>query len=227
MCTLADACDFKNHGEANAFPGDGDCLFPNAVTRVYFERGSFLFHQGDPVRGGYHLTAGLVALERVDAEGRLVILKVMRPPALFPCADLFAAMPHGSTARALTATQACFIPAERVLGAMAETRSRTALLRISAAEAREAENTIFRLCAGDLAEQIVATLEAVMDALPAEDGVTRGVLPLCWRELAAMVGTSPEVLSRTLRRLERAGRLNVKGRAISLYDRERRRALEH
>ncbi|MGE4278337.1 MAG: Crp/Fnr family transcriptional regulator [Magnetospirillum sp.] len=171
------------------------------------------------MRSAIHLSAGLVALERVDEDGRLVVLKVLRPPALFPCADLFAEAPHASTARALTDGSGCLIPSEHLLAGMAYPTTRALVLKCSAAEARDSENAVFRLCAGDLSEQVMAALTHVIDQPVDEDGSVRGVLPLCWRDLAAMVGTSPEVMSRTLRKLEDKGRLKVKGRAVTLNPR--------
>lgn len=236
-------CDFKNACDFNRDTGDdgqkmpriasvhlGGCPFPHTVARLYFDKGGYLFHQGDALRGAFHLNSGLVALERVDEDGRLVVLKVLRSGALFPCADLFAEIPHGTTARALTDTRACFIPRERVLAAMTDAATRHALLRCCAQEARDSENTIFRLCAGDLGDQILAALHTVLDERREENGRLHGILPLCWRDLAAMVGTSPEVMSRTIRRLSKSGRLNVEGRAVTLHPlrgEERRRALAH
>lgn len=237
MCDFKNACDFNRDigDEGQKLPHiasvhlDG-CPFPHAVARLYFDKGGYLFHQGDALRGAFHLNSGLVALERVDEDGRLVVLKVLRPGALFPCADLFAAIPHGTTARALSDSRACFIPRDRMLSAMADAATRLALLRCCAQEAHDSENTIFRLCAGDLSDQIIAALHAVLDERREEDGCLHGILPLCWRDLAAMVGTSPEVMSRTIRRLSKSGRLKVEGRAISLNlsrGEDRRRALAH
>lgn len=224
MCDFKDACDFSPDTAivGHKLPHiaslnlDG-CPFPHAVARLYFDKGSYLFHQGDALRGAFHLNTGLVALERVDEDGRLVVLKVLRPGALFPCADLFAHMPHGTTARALSETSACFIPRERLLSAMEDAVTRTALLQCCAQEAQDSENAIFRLCAGDLTDQILAALRAVLDECREEDGCLHGILPLCWRDLAAMVGTSPEVMSRTIRRLSKSGRLKVEGRTITLH----------
>ncbi|WP_291723854.1 Crp/Fnr family transcriptional regulator [Magnetospirillum sp. 64-120] len=196
-----------------------NCPFHNASTPFHFERDGFLFHQGDEVRAAIHLSAGLVALERVDEDGKLVVLKVLRPPALFPCADLFAEVPHASTARALTDGHGCLIPAEQILSSMDDPATRSLLLKCSAAEARDSEDAVFRLCSGDLSEQVMAALSLVIEEQRADDGAIHGVLPLCWRDVAAMVGTSPEVMSRTLRKLEDKGRLKVKGRAVTLNPR--------
>lgn len=223
MCAWFNTCGFNefNFGNAVSRPqnqqdGQNVCPFHHASAPIHFARGDFLFHQGDDLRGAIHLNAGLVALERVGEDGRLVVLKVLRPPALFPCADLFADAPHASTARALTDGRGCLIPRDQMLAGMANPATRTMLLKCSAAEARDAEDAVFRLCSGDLSEQVLAALSQVIDQPVEEDGSIHGVLPLCWRDLAAMVGTSPEVMSRTLRKLEDKGRLKVKGRAVTL-----------
>ncbi|MGE5476502.1 MAG: Crp/Fnr family transcriptional regulator [Bacteroidales bacterium] len=189
----------------------------SAVAELAFAKGRHLFHQGDMVRGAYSLSAGLVALERVDENGEMVIIRLLRPGALFPCADLFADGVHGTGARALSNVETCFIPLERLNASLSRPEVRNALLRHGCDEARQSENTIFRLCAGHLAERVLALLvELATDTPAAADGTRSLTLPLSWRDVAAMVGTSPEVLSRTLRRMADDGRLAFNGRYITL-----------
>lgn len=224
MCTFNDRCErsarsrsFEGH---RPFIGQGSecgCPLTRAVAELGFTKGRHLFHQGDAVRGAYSLTAGLVAVERVDEAGDMVILRLLRPGALFPCADLFADGVHGTGARALSEVEVCFIPLDRLNAALTEPSVRTALLRHGCDEARQSENTIFRLCAGHLAERILALLgELATDTAMAADGTRSLTLPVSWRDVAAMVGTSPEVLSRTLRRMADEGRLAFNGRYVTL-----------
>ena len=190
--------------------GECGCPLPNAVAEIGFDKGDHLFHQGETVRGGFSLTAGLVAIERVNEDGQMVILKVLRPGAFFPYADLFSDSVHSASARALTKAEACFIPAERLMAAMGDAGLRSAMMRQAAQEGREAEDIIYRLCAADLGERVMAVLRQ----LAGDDEILD--LPISWREVAAMVGTGPEVMSRTLRKLADAGRLDFKGRRVDL-----------
>lgn len=193
---------------------DCGCPFPNTIAELAFAKGQHLFHQGDAVRGAFSLTSGLVALERVDEDGQWAILKLVTPGGFFPCADLFADGPHGTTGRALTDVTACFVPAERLLSALAEPGLRRSVMRRSGEEARASEDAIFRLCSGDLAERLLAILDALADIGEGEGEVFH--MPLSWRDVAAMIGTSPEVISRLLKRLAEAGRLTVSGRQVRL-----------
>jgi CRP-like cAMP-binding protein len=190
--------------------GECGCPLPHAVAEIGVTKGDYLFHQGETVRGGFSLTAGLVALERVNEDGDVVILKVLRPGAFFPYADVFGDGQHAASARALTMTAACFIPTERLMAAMADAGLRTKMMRQAAAEARENEDIIYRLCAADLGERVLTVLRQL-----AGDGAALD-LPISWRDVAAMVGTSPEVISRTLRKLAEAGELTFKGRHVDL-----------
>lgn len=200
--------------------GESACPFPHTVADLAFTRGQPLFHQGDAVRGAFSLTSGLVAMERVDEGGQAVILKLLTPGAFFPCADLFADGFHGATARALTDSTACFVPVERLLSGLAEPRLRRLVMQLTGEETRVTEDAVFRLCSGDLAARLLAVIEVLADAL---GGGTVIHMPLAWRDVAAMLGTSPQVISRLLKRLGEAGKLTVSGRQVRLMPIEKRR----
>lgn len=224
MCTFNDRCERAAHSRSfeghRPYIGQGKahgCPLTRAVADLSFARGDHLFHQGDAVRGAFSLTSGLVALERVNEDGEMVILKLLQPGALFPCADLFADGSHGTGARAIIDATACFIPLDRLSAALADPAVSRALIRHGCDEARQNESIIFRLCSGDLGERILAVLrELAAEVAVDADGTRSLTLPLSWRDIAAMVGTSPEVLSRTLRRLVDHGRLAFCGRRITL-----------
>lgn len=196
------------------------CPFPNLSSKISLTKGKHLYHQGDPVTGAYSLATGMVAQERVDEDGELVILKILHPGSFFPCANMLGGSIHESSARALTDITGCFVPAERLTAALHDDPSvGLALLKLSAAEIRENEDAIFRLCSADLPDRVLSTLSA----LAAETGGRESNgdlsldLPMSWRDLAAMVGTGPEVISRLLRRLADAGHLSFHGRHVTLH----------
>ncbi|MBX9633675.1 MAG: Crp/Fnr family transcriptional regulator [Magnetospirillum sp.] len=208
---------FDGYRPSIAPAGQCGCPIPHAVAEIAFPKGSHLFHQGDHARGGFSLTSGLVAQERVNEDGDMVILKLLQPGAFFPCADLFTDGLHTTGARALTDVSVCFIPTDRLIASMADPAIRAIILRRGGEEARESESIIFRLCAADLGERIMAVLQQLAASEPCNDHGRQVLnLPLSWRDVAAMVGTSPEVLSRTLRKLAENGRIAFAGRRVTL-----------
>jgi CRP-like cAMP-binding protein len=203
------------------------CPFPSLSSKISLGKGRHLYHQGDPVGGVYSLATGLVALERVDENGEMVILKILHSGAFFPSADLLGSGIHESSGRALTDITGCFVPAERLNTALHEDPSiGLALLKLSSAEIHENEDAIFRLCSADLPDRVLSTLTT----LAAETGGRESngdlslTLPISWRDLASMVGTGPEVISRLLRRLADAGHISFHGRHVTLHTVSRRHA---
>lgn len=196
------------------------CPFPSLSSKFSLPKGKNLYHQGDLVGGAYSLASGMVALERVDEEGDLVILKILHPGSFFPCANMLGGGIHESSARALTDITGCFVPADRLNSALHEDPSiGLALLKLSSAEIRENEDAIFRLCSTDLPDRVLSTLASLAEETGGRDanGDMVLTLPISWRDLAAMVGTGPEVISRLLRRLAEAGRLSFHGRHVTLH----------
>lgn len=196
------------------------CPFPQLANRFTLTRGQSLYHQGDRLSGVYSLASGMIALERVDEDGSLTILKILQPGAFFPCANMLGEAPHETSARALTDVTGCLVPVERLTAALREDPAITmALLRLSSAEIRENEGTIFRLCSTDLPERVLAALMTLADEMGAREanGDITVTLPISWRDMAAMVGTGPEVISRLLRRLSNAGRISFQGRKVTLH----------
>ena len=220
-CCGCDAWSSRQREPMRDILGQG-CPFPRLSSKISLAKGKNLYHQGDRVAGAYSLATGMVALERVDEDGDLVILKILQPGAFFPCANLLGDGAHESTARALTDITACFVPIERLNAALREDPSISlALLKLSAAEIRENEDAIFRLCSTDLPDRVLSALAVLAEEMGERD--SRGdlslILPMSWRDLAAMVGTGPEVISRLLRRLADGGRLSFHGRHVTLHGR--------
>lgn len=204
--------------------GHHPCPFPRLAGRVSFARGQHLYHQGDDVVGAFSLKSGMVALERLDSDGGLVVLKVLSPGAFFPCADLMGQGLHECSARALTDVEGCLVPIGRMsLALRDDPQVSLTLLKLSSMEIRRNEEAIVRLCRTDLAERLMAALMDLAEDLgtPQANGDVVIALPVAWRDMAAMVGTGPEVISRVLRRLSDAGRLTFRGRNVTLCRVER------
>lgn len=185
--------------------------------QVSFAEGAVLYRQGDEARGAYSLTSGMVALEHVDEEGASSILRFVSAGAFFPCGDLFGQGVHVASARAVTAVSACFIPSDRIVAALADPKVRVSLMRSGCDEAHENERIMMRLSSTDLTERLLALLAEFGDGKKADATV---LVPVPWRDIAGMIGTSPEVLSRLLRRLGELRRITVEGRKVTIHERD-------
>ena len=90
---------------------------------------------------------------------------------------------------------------------------------MSAAEIRENEDAIFRLCSVSLPDRVLDTLTMLAEELGDQDanGDLHLTLPMAWSDFSAMVGSGPEVISRLLRRLVKSGRISFTKRHVTLH----------
>jgi len=225
MCRFKKECCYATASHSKSwvrkrhdfFP-DVHCPLSSSLRRYHFEKNDRLYHQGDSTKGVFTLTSGLVALERVGLEGETVILRILHPGAFFSVSDLFADATYSATARAVTSVEACFIPAEDVQAALAQPDLRKEILQALALYSKEDEDSIFRLCSSDLSSRLMAVLVDLADSEGADlDGPVSLQMPVTWQDVSSMVGSSPEVISRTLRKLRLSGRIEMRGRQVTIY----------
>lgn len=194
-------------------------VFPQLMTSCaeYRKRHS-VFLQGDRVGTVHYLASGMVGLERLDEDGRMSIVRVLKPGSLFGWSDLLGGGTHRNSAVALQTSRIAAITADRFLAALhAEDRLAAALFRQAAAQVDESEDQILRLSTLGVPDRLYSALRALAGpAAPAPDGTVEFRVPLMKRELAALIGTSPEGVSRGIRRLEELDVARFRGARVKL-----------
>jgi CRP/FNR family transcriptional regulator, cyclic AMP receptor protein len=182
--------------------------------------GQILFSQDDPPSGIWFVESGAIRLYASDADGREQTLQVVRAGASFNEVPFFDLGPEPATAQVVEPSKLLVLPVERreeILRAAPELAIAAAAsfafrLRQSIALV---EDLSFRQLGGRVARVL---LQAV--APHPGVGAGSGGRPLTQREIAEMVGSSREVVARTLRQLEREGLIRVERGRIVLLDRE-------
>jgi CRP-like cAMP-binding protein len=168
---------------------------------------TILYQHGDPHRGFYLVISGTAHTYRLSRDGRMLVLRVLRPADSFAEAPLFHdgnSATHMATAETLEESRLLFIPKEPFrrfaarnphlypkLLQMLGNRLRGAVQQIDALSLQNVQQRL----AGYLISQVPAEQKSRASALTVELDVPKAVL-------AAELGTVPETLSRTLGRLE-------------------------
>lgn len=176
-------------------------------------RGAYLFGQGEDAQTVYTALRGAIALEYVDDAGGIAILRLVRGGELLGCADLFDGHEHRTSARAVEDSMVCALPESGVIKSM--TVDGAFALRLLKATAVESH------AYGDFAQRVISLpVEARVLSLIEEfsSGRRNFVLPVSKKDLAFMAGTGPEVLSRTLVKLQRAGAIWMEGNSVTVLD---------
>jgi CRP/FNR family transcriptional regulator, polysaccharide utilization system transcription regulator len=191
-----------------------------AVIPHAYRAGDTLFHEGTPALAVCCIRSGSIKLFRRLYGGQEVVIGVRRAGDLAGLRGVLARVPYANTAVTLEPTVACTIAAEDILRLARENPPLSLLLlaRISL-ESRLIEERLVDLTHSRVAQRasrfVVQMVHQRASALPA--GADHG-LSMNREEMARLIGTTPETLSRTLRALAREGLLSMDRRRILVLD---------
>ena len=187
-----------------------------------YHRGDVIFYQGNAPGSVYFLCHGSVKLVRDARMGRQHILRMMTGPDFLGDRAFLAGQPYAASAQVMTDSRVCAIDGESFRSLW---RSEPELPRMLAiymarklAEADEA--------ACDLALRTIRELLAHLIVDRFESGGA-GLVQFSEsrQDLADILGTSAEVISRTLSEFERKKLVARDGRALRILDKERLRVI--
>jgi CRP/FNR family transcriptional regulator len=186
-----------------------------AARRREYRAGEVIVLEGEAQPGLYFLDSGYVKVVKSAPSGREQTLRVLEPGDTFNEIGVFSRQPNPATAVALEPTAVWLIPRETLTGLLRE-RPDFAQSVIE----RMAERMLFlvalvsdlslRPVTGRLARLLLET--AAGDVMPRPRWFTQA-------ELAARLGTVPDVVQRSLRGLEADGLIAVDRAQIRLLDR--------
>ncbi|RTI02303.1 Crp/Fnr family transcriptional regulator [Thermus scotoductus] len=175
------------------------------------KRGEVLFLEGEPVHSLFVVEKGLIKVYKLDPEGRKqVVLHLEGPGRVLAEVALFLERPtYPASAEALEESQVLAIPKERFFQ-LAEARPPLArtLIRYLARRQGQLLHLLDRLVFHEVRERLA---EYLLETLATEG---QGFLLPTNSELAALLGTVPEAVSRNLGELYRQGLIRLQGRRV-------------
>ena len=195
-------------------------LAKGAVWREY-ESSEVLFLEGEQPRGLYYLQQGCLKITKTSVEGREQVLQFLEPGEAFHALGVFANQPNPATAIALEPVGVWILRREAVLALLQKHPALAQhVIERMAARVLElvdlVEDLSLRTVMGRLARLLVE--DANGDALHRPRWYTQA-------EIAARLGTVPDVLQRALSSLADDGLISVERSVIRIRDREALEAL--
>lgn len=182
-----------------------------------FGRGEPVFWEGDAGAGFYIVITGKVKIYKVSAEGKEQILHIYGPGQPFGEVPVFTGEHFPANAQAVEKSQLLFFPRQEfvdlITGSPSLTLNMLALLSMRLRQFTvQVENLSLKEVPGRLASYLIYLSE--------EQKNLRVVnLPLSKGQLASLLGTIPETLSRIFSKMSAQGLISVNGADISLKDR--------
>jgi CRP/FNR family transcriptional regulator len=182
---------------------------------LQLDRGEVLFLEGEPVRALYVVQRGLIKVYKLDREGRKqVVLHTEGPGRVLAEVALFLDRPtYPASAEAMEESEVLAIPKDRFFQLLeARPPLARALLRYLARRQGQLLHLLDRLVFHEVRERLA---EFLLERLEAEgQGFRLPTNP----ELAALLGTVPEAVSRNLGELYRRGLIRLLGRRVEVPD---------
>jgi CRP/FNR family transcriptional regulator len=175
---------------------------------VALRKREVLFTEGGRGESVFVLETGRVQLVKTAADGRRVVVKTIAPGETFAEVVLFEQERYPVTAIAVKASIAYRIDRDAFRRCLEDAAFRDDLLRVLMERLRYLADRILYLTAYDVEERFFRFLESEYGRKPLY------ALSMARKDIAAAAGTTPETLSRLLKRLRREGKIALAGRAL-------------
>jgi CRP-like cAMP-binding protein len=186
-----------------------------AVDKSY-KRSESIFLEGDKADGFYIVARGQVKIYKTSLEGKEQILHIYGPGHLFGEVPVFSGSRFPANALALKKSRILFLPRQAFVQLIARHPSLSMnMLGELSLRLRQFTVQIENLSL----KEVPSRLASYLIVLAEEQGETAQVtLTISKGQLASLLGTIPETLSRIFAKMSSQGLIRVDGKAIHLID---------
>ncbi len=179
-------------------------------------RGETVFFEGDEATGFYMVAEGKIKIFKTSIEGREQILHIFGPGEPFGEVPVFHGQPFPANAVALTKGKLLFFPRSEFTDLVhANPSIALNMLAMLSLRLRRFATQIEHLSLKEVPGRLASHLLYLCDEQKCTDQVT---LDIPKGQLASLLGTSPETLSRIFARMSEDNILRVKGKVIEIID---------
>jgi CRP-like cAMP-binding protein len=187
-----------------------------ALAKPY-GRGATIFTEGESGTGFYVLLEGRVKIFKLSPDGKEQILHIFGPGEPFGEVPVFEGRAFPANAEALDSSRALYFPRTAFVSLIERNPSLAmSMLGVLSRRLRTftvlVDNLSLKEVPGRLAAHLLYLSRDVQNTDDVELDISKG-------QLAAMLGTIPETLSRILARLTKHGYIESDGRRIRILDR--------
>lgn len=191
------------------------------ILEISSVRGEVLFLEGEPCRGLYVVKSGQIRIFKSSSGGREQILLITKPGDTFNDVPVFDGGPNPASASALEPSTVYLIPKETLLSLVADCPAALAVIKLFAARLRRLTTVVEDLSF----HSVVSRMARMLLDLAVVEGGPSPIPRLTQDEMAAMVGSVRDVVSRALRSLEKAGAIKIKGQRLMVVAPEKLRGI--
>ncbi|MFO8048177.1 MAG: Crp/Fnr family transcriptional regulator [Desulfosudaceae bacterium] len=183
-----------------------------------FHKGEIVFSEGDLGNGFYIIETGRVKIYKLSLEGKEHIFHIYGPGKPFGEVPVFQGSHFPATAQALESSRLVFLPRREFVGLITAHPSLAMnMLAVLSMRLREFTVMVENLALKEVPARLAAYLLVLAEEQDNNNTVT---LPVSKNQLAGLIGTTPETISRTLTKMAGDDVIQVSNRDIVLRDME-------
>lgn len=204
--------------------GELDEIVPLVVKRK-LKKNTVVFHENDPASTFYLVKTGMVKIYKASADGREQVLTMLGDGQIFGDVPAFDGGPYPASAATMSDSEIYLIRRED-LNEVVRRHPEIALkiIRVLGLRLRQALELVRDLSFKQVPHRLAGLLSRLADDYGTE--TEAGILielPLSRQELADIVGTTRETVTRELKKMEKQKMLELNRRLITITDREKLR----
>ena len=185
-----------------------------AVAKTY-DRGESIFAEGDSGAGFYLVADGKVKVFKLSPAGKEYILHIFGPGEPFGEVGVFHGQPFPANAETLAPSRLLYFPRADFARLLADSAIAMNLLAVMALRLRRFASQIENLSLKEVPSRLASYLLYLSEE---QDDRSQVILDISKGQLASLLGTSPETLSRIFAKMTEEGLIEVRGRVIVLND---------
>lgn len=218
-------CNLRGNGFFCELPIQDVERFASIKITRGFAKGAMLFVEGQPCTGVFMLCKGRVKLSTCSREGKVIILEIVEPGDLLGLSAAISGVDHETTAEVLEPCQVNYVKTSELL-LFLQTNPR-ASFNAARQLGRNYRTAHRQICSFGFSDSVVDKLAKLFlgwstgDNGPGPSGAVQLRNSFTHEDIAEMIGTSRETVTRALRYFREQELLTLKGPQLVIHDRQR------
>lgn len=200
-------------------------LFESLKITKSFPKGRLLFVEGQPPAGVYVLSKGRVKLSTCTSDGKVIILGIAGPGDALGLTAILSNDEYETTAEALDQCQVDFVPRDAFLNYLRENKGATLVAAKQLSQNYRAAHKM--ICSLAYSEPVLVKLAKLFLNWSSNGHPDNGSVHLknlfTHEQMAEMIGTTRETVTRSLREMRERGLVTLKGSNLIIHSKDRLR----
>lgn len=184
-----------------------------------YRRGQCIYQQGNKVLGLHCVHQGKIKIVRTGGDQKEHIVHLVREGEIMGYRPLLAGGHYSSSAVALDDCSVCFVPRLDFIGLLQSNKQfSNMLLHLLASALGQAEAQLLELAYKPVRERLAGALVLLQQTYGAAADSEPFSITLSRDDLASLVGTAKETVSRLLSEFKEAGYIATRGSRLTILD---------